>query len=263
MRKITLILIFFIVLVFFFHENFAGTIKLRWDPVSDSDIYGYKIYYGYESAIYTYSADVGNVTTYTLTNLNDCITYYIAVTSYDFYRNESGYSNESSGWPRPVLESLSPSNAKQGETVSVTIAGINFAEGSYPEFDSPDIILNDYYRNHCEEIIAEITIAGGSGEKPAQIGFYDVLITNPGDPDYYREDVIGNPKDFEIELNVDFIDIDNNGKIDGLDLSFLALHFGTQEGDTYYESSVDFNGDGWIDGDDLSILSSHFGETLE
>ncbi|MEW5807661.1 MAG: dockerin type I domain-containing protein [Acidobacteriota bacterium] len=264
MRKICLIFFVSLGLIIFLDEIFAGTIKLSWDPVSDGSVAGYKVYFGYESGIYTYSNDVGNVTTYTLTNLQDCTKHYIAVTSYDFYGNESGYSNEVSGWPKPILEKILDasgssivSSAVQGETIQVYFKGTNFDEGAKPQFNPGNDIIVEFQRNSCDEIMAYITPdpQTGSGEKPAELGFREVIITN-------SDSIKSSPINFEIKLNENLLDTDNDGRIDGYDLTTLAIHFGTQEGDNNYEPSVDFNGDGWIDGDDLALLSSHFGENV-
>ncbi len=58
-----------------------------------TDLAGYKIYYGTSSRQYTNSSDVGSNTTGTIQGLS-AGTYYFAVTAYDSYGNESGYSNE-------------------------------------------------------------------------------------------------------------------------------------------------------------------------
>ena len=75
----------------------AAQIRLAWDPNTESDLAGYKVYYGTGSRIYGSPINVGNVTTYTLTNLTLGQTYFIAVTAYNASNNESGYSNEVSG----------------------------------------------------------------------------------------------------------------------------------------------------------------------
>ena len=52
------------------------------------------MHWGKQSGVYDFSQDVGNVTTYTLTGLDDGETYYFAATALDDNNNESGYSNE-------------------------------------------------------------------------------------------------------------------------------------------------------------------------
>jgi hypothetical protein len=80
---------------------FSGFTTLSWDaPTTNADgtpltdLAGYKVYYGTPSRNYSQNIDVGNVTTYTVDNLTEGLTYYFAVTAYDTGGNESGFSNE-------------------------------------------------------------------------------------------------------------------------------------------------------------------------
>ena len=75
----------------------SGSITLAWDANTESDLAGYKVYYGTASKSYGTPVNVGNVTTYQLTGLVPGQVYYIALTAYDTSYNESGYSNEVSG----------------------------------------------------------------------------------------------------------------------------------------------------------------------
>ena len=77
----------------------AAEVELAWDPNSESDLEGYKLYYGTSSKNYGVIIDVGLTATpsspsYTLTGLSEGETYYFAVTAYDTSDNESDYSNE-------------------------------------------------------------------------------------------------------------------------------------------------------------------------
>lgn len=78
----------------------SGIIKLAWDPNIETDLAGYKIYYGVASRTYTTVINVGNVTTYSVHGLDQGVTYFFAATAYDTSNNESGYSNEVSGLPQ-------------------------------------------------------------------------------------------------------------------------------------------------------------------
>jgi type IV pilus assembly protein PilY1 len=93
--SITLIL--FLFTLFLSQSAFGAQIKLAWDPNTESDLAGYKVYYGTSSGSYTDSVDVGDVTMYTITGLTEGQTYYIAVTAYNTLNQESGYSGEVSG----------------------------------------------------------------------------------------------------------------------------------------------------------------------
>ena len=57
------------------------------------DLAGFRLYYGNESGDYLYVTDVGNYTTVEIDDLSDD-TWYVTVTAYDVFGNESEYSNE-------------------------------------------------------------------------------------------------------------------------------------------------------------------------
>jgi fibronectin type 3 domain-containing protein len=72
----------------------AAQVSLAWDPNTESDLAGYKVYYGTVSRAQTDSIDVGNVTAYTVMGLLEGRTYFFAATAYDRYGRESGFSKE-------------------------------------------------------------------------------------------------------------------------------------------------------------------------
>jgi hypothetical protein len=73
----------------------AGQADLAWDPPDIStDVTGYMVNYGTASGDYPQGIDVGNTTSYTISNLPDGETYYFAVTAYNSSGIQSGYSNE-------------------------------------------------------------------------------------------------------------------------------------------------------------------------
>jgi hypothetical protein len=79
----------------------TAEITLAWDANPESDVAGYKVYYGTASRKYTHSVDVGNVTQTTLPVSKK--KYCIALTAYDTNGNESGFSNEVS-WPIQISQ---------------------------------------------------------------------------------------------------------------------------------------------------------------
>lgn len=83
-------------LLFTFSYANAVTVIAEWNPNTESDLAGYKLYYGTSSGNYTTTIDVGNVVTHTIPDLATGAIYYFAVTAYDTSDNESGYSNEAS-----------------------------------------------------------------------------------------------------------------------------------------------------------------------
>jgi hypothetical protein len=92
------ILFFLLALTFLLAQSaLAAGIKLAWDPNTESDVVGYKVYFGTSSRSYGSPIDIRSVTVYLLENLTMGQVYYIAVTAYDSSGYESGYSNEVSG----------------------------------------------------------------------------------------------------------------------------------------------------------------------
>jgi hypothetical protein len=86
---------FFIPLFIVTSSNaYAADVTLAWDPNSEPDLAGYVLYWGTSSRSYTFSDDVGNTTTHTISGLSVGQTYHFTVTAYDTSANESGYSNE-------------------------------------------------------------------------------------------------------------------------------------------------------------------------
>lgn len=81
----------------------AGSANLNWNANTESDLAGYKIYYGKTPRTsscpvggYTTTLDVGKVTSYTINNLTDGSTYYFSITAYDTGGKESCFSEERS-----------------------------------------------------------------------------------------------------------------------------------------------------------------------
>ncbi len=96
--------------------TFADDVKIGWNPNTESDLGGYKVYFGEASGVYdspNSPVDIGNPLPVlieiegepipqlkivaTLTGLLSGHTYYIVVTAYDITDNESNYSLEISG----------------------------------------------------------------------------------------------------------------------------------------------------------------------
>ncbi len=96
-QKLIVPLLVFLIFLSVHHSALAAQIKLAWDANTESDLAGYKVYYGTASRSYGSSVDVGNVTSYALTGLTQGETYYISVTAYNTSGSESGYSSEVSG----------------------------------------------------------------------------------------------------------------------------------------------------------------------
>jgi hypothetical protein len=94
-RRITP-LIFILVLVVMTGFAHGASVRVSWNANSESDLGGYKVYYGTRSETYANVQDVGMVTSADVEGLSQGRDYYFAVTAYDVSGNESGFSNEAS-----------------------------------------------------------------------------------------------------------------------------------------------------------------------
>jgi len=84
----------FLLLTLFPAHVAASALTLAWNPNTEDDLAGYKIYVGTRSKDYDHVVDIGNVTYCTLRGLEPETRYYFALTAYDTSRNESDYSGE-------------------------------------------------------------------------------------------------------------------------------------------------------------------------
>ena len=73
----------------------AGPIRLEWDPAPDPTVIGYVVLYGTAPETYTWTLDVGNQTSATVTGLADGQAYYFVVQAYSSAGSLSGFSNSS------------------------------------------------------------------------------------------------------------------------------------------------------------------------
>ncbi|MCK4987933.1 MAG: fibronectin type III domain-containing protein, partial [Desulfobacterales bacterium] len=131
---------------------YAASVELEWDPNTEPELAGYKIYWGTSSGNYGSSKDVGKTTIYTISGLDEGKTYYFAATAYDGSNNESGYSNQvsftvaeadSDGDGVPDSQDAFPSNP--AETIDTDGDGIgNNADTDDDGDKMPDTWENRY-----------------------------------------------------------------------------------------------------------------------
>jgi hypothetical protein len=81
-------------LLFAVSAQSASTLTLAWDRNPETNIAGYKLYYGQTSGSYSTAVNVGNTTTVTITNLAHGGSWFFAVTAYNSLGVESDYSSE-------------------------------------------------------------------------------------------------------------------------------------------------------------------------
>ncbi len=72
----------------------AATLEISWNHNLESDLSGYRIFYGNAPGSYQCALDVGNTNNVTIGGFLEGQVYYIAVTAYDYAGNESPFSRE-------------------------------------------------------------------------------------------------------------------------------------------------------------------------
>ena len=88
----------------------SASVTLAWDPSPDPDVVGYRVYVGQSSGVYAPPVDLGNQTSVTISNLQEGIPYFFAVTAYNSLGLESDPSNEVSFTP-PIVDPPRDPNA--------------------------------------------------------------------------------------------------------------------------------------------------------
>ena len=110
-----------ITLLAFSVSALAAEVTLAWDPNTEPDLAGYRIYYGSAPGVYGTTITIGMQTTYAVTNLSPG-TWYFAITAFNTSGLESGYSNEVSTTitAPPMLSSMT------GASITETSATISW-----------------------------------------------------------------------------------------------------------------------------------------
>lgn len=234
----------------------AGQIQIAWDAVPGAT--GYRVYYGTQSGIYTASVNSSS-TSATVSGLQDCQTYYLAVKAYNAAGESPTFSNELSGWSRPEITSATPGVAMQGSQVTVTVNGTNFQSGAFVEIDNPRVTLTGVRTVSCTQMQFVATLdPPAPNVRAAQVGRWTVSVANPDDVFGQRSqafEVTVNPARF----NINTTDSATQNRLDGKDTIWIARLFGSQDGGAAYDPDSDFDGDGWVDGNDLAYLASNLG----
>jgi len=105
----------------------AETVSLQWDPNTDANLAGYKVYYSPDTSSFTSAipVDVGLKTSASLSGLDPSHSYQFAVTAYDTDGTESSFSNvvTIAEQVQPTVGITSPLNAANvSGTVTVSVS---------------------------------------------------------------------------------------------------------------------------------------------
>jgi PKD repeat protein len=174
-------------LFYFSSMAFAGSLNLAWDASTSSDVGGYKLYYGQASQNYTASVDVGNVTAYQMTGLQDGATYFFALKAYNTAKSiESVYSNQASATVSSVSTvsanfSANITSGNPGMVVAftpITTGTItqwlwNFGDGGTSTAQTPT-----HTYNLAGSYTVSLTVTGSTGSA-TKIAPNFITVTNP------------------------------------------------------------------------------------
>ncbi|MEW6680321.1 MAG: fibronectin type III domain-containing protein [bacterium] len=86
------------------NPELGRSLNLSWTQGTDTNLAGYKVYYGTQSGNYPNSLDTGTIATeYQLGSLTNGVCYYITISAYDKAGNEGNKSKEGIGTPTGQL----------------------------------------------------------------------------------------------------------------------------------------------------------------
>ena len=108
---------------------YSAEVSLTWDPNTEPNLDGYKIYYGFETDNYVFTIDVGDRTSYAVTGLEENRTIYFVATAYDVNGNESDYSKEVvfKAENQPPVADAGPDQTLRENTIA-NLSGINSSD---------------------------------------------------------------------------------------------------------------------------------------
>ena len=134
----------------------AGTISVRWDPVTGAS--GYRVYWGSAQGQYTNQATL--TSTATTLVVPDATMWYVGVKAFNATGESSTFSNEVVGMARPTVTSVTPNSGAAGQRLIVTIGGTNFRGGMRASFLAPGITVNSTSVTSSTSCTADITLSG-------------------------------------------------------------------------------------------------------
>ena len=249
--KIFILKIHFLAILLFFLSLFAlepisHAAILKWDANSEVNLAGYRVYYGTSSRNYDSFVDVGNVTEcelFELLDLNEDLTYCIALTAYNTSDNESKKSNE------VCIHFISTQNFY----IDNDCDGIPDDEDNCPDTPNGPVI------GTCVKTIAGVVISYRVGEPEHFITCNSNEVCETADPDGSCQIEQGDCNNNEIgDVCECYADSNEDGTVSVWDYIIYKQEFGRScsEGDP---CQADYNEDGTVTVWDYIIFKQDFG----
>ena len=157
-----------------FSASHADTISIAWEALAHPQVSGYRVHYGTSSENYTLTEDVGSSAQTVLSGLSSCTDYYVSVKALAPDGTESAqFSNEISGWARPLVSSSTPPTLQRGTTLDVAIAGANYRAGVVVTPSNPGVTVNSVSVQGCNQLTANLSVAPN-----AALGAFDMIVSD-------------------------------------------------------------------------------------
>lgn len=102
----------------------ATNLKITWTQSANTNVVGYKVYYGNASHTYTNVINAGNATSSIIPQIVGGMTYYIAATTYNAAGVESTFSTEVSYTAPMVAPTLSSPSVQSAKQFSFSVANV-------------------------------------------------------------------------------------------------------------------------------------------
>lgn len=151
----------------------AGTISVQWDPVPGAE--DYVIYMGQATGDYTDTVETG-ATTSTVLTVDDCTEYFLAIKARNAEGESANYSNEISGWARPVPQQVSCEQPLLlNTTTTCVIDGANFRPSATAGVvGAAGLTVSDVSVISCNQIAFSLTVGPDAPGGPV-----DLDVVNP------------------------------------------------------------------------------------
>ena len=198
-------------------QALAGSASLSWQPNSESDLTGYRVYYGAASRTYGPPISVNQGSSYTVNDLQEGDTFFFAVTAVDSSGNESGYSNEVS----KTIPQATPS------AYQLTLS--RSSDRSNPVPLSAQTVSDDVYIFVApEESISQVVFSiDGTSVQTESLSPYDLAGTNGGSAYPYDTHQLSDGT-HEASASIRFSD----GTVQNLTAAFTVSNSASAPGDT-------------------------------
>jgi hypothetical protein len=159
-------------------QGFAASLNVSWNANTETDLAGYKVYYGTQSGAYGSPVDVGQATTCTIADVTGGATYYVAVSAYDTSGNESEKSAQVSA-SVPVADTTPPTGTIKINSGAATTGSRVVTLNLYATDTQGQVVsmqLSNDGTSYTEAAYASTyqwTLAAGDGVKTVYVRFKD------------------------------------------------------------------------------------------